>query len=337
MSVCVYKEDVSFLQASGVVVHNRYDPTHTTTLRNAFAADARRRFTELTRAIRKAVVEEDCFGLQVRTHQVSTPGYRAFAFSRSSDKLAAFEAWLDKQVEKGILDVRSLQQVGTGVEGAWTNRYIFDSYKRGVERARYELDKAGFNVPTVEQTGGINITLSAPFHIDRLGLMYTRTFSDMRGLTEQMKTQISRVLAQGLADGDNPRLLARKLVGTINGTKMGDLGLTDTIGRFIPAQRRATLIARTEIIRAHHAATIQEYKNWGVEGVVVKAEFMTAGDDRVCSICAGLQGDIYTLEEAEKLIPVHPQCRCICLPYMVRPRDLTALKTHGKIPIKRAA
>lgn len=303
---------------NGIVVHNRYDPTRTTTLRNAFARDVRRRFTELTRNIRKAIIEEDCFGLQVVRHQLSTPGYRAFAFARSADKLAAFDEWLSTQVDKGMLDVRNIRQVGTGVEGAWTNRYIFDSYKRGVERARYELDKAGFDVPTIEQTGGINISLGTPFHIDRLGLMYTRTYEGMRGLTEQMKTQISRVLAQGLADGDNPRLLARKLVSTINGTGMGDLALTDTLGRFIPAQRRAMLLARTEVIRAHHVATIQEYRNWAVEGVTVKAEFMTAGDNRVCGICESYQGERFNLDEAEKLIPIHPQCRCICLPYNVR-------------------
>ena len=92
-------------------------------------------------------------------------------------------------------------------------------------------------------------------------------------------------MSQGIANGDNPRLLARKIVATIDGKGAGELGLTDTLGRFIPAQRRAEIMARTEIIRAHHAATIQEYENWGVEGVHVQAEFVTAGDDRVCQQC----------------------------------------------------
>jgi SPP1 gp7 family putative phage head morphogenesis protein len=97
---------------------------------------------------------------------------------------------------------------------------------------------------------------------------------------------------------------------------MGDLGITDTLGRFIPAQRRAEMLARTEIIRAHHLATIQEYRNWGVLGIYVKGEWKTAGDDRVCSQCASLEGNIYTLDEIESMIPLHPNCRCIALPYI---------------------
>jgi len=134
-----------------------------------------------------------------------------------------------------------------------------------------------------------------------------------------MDTQISRVLAQGMADGDNPRLLARKLIATINGTGMGELAITDTLGRFIPAARRAEMLARTEIIRAHHNATIQEYRNWAVEGVKVKAEFVTAGDDRVCDRCAALEREVFTLDRIEGMIPLHPNCRCCAIPFKGEP------------------
>jgi len=135
-----------------------------------------------------------------------------------------------------------------------------------------------------------------------------------------MDTQISRVLSQGLIDGDGPRLLARKLVATIDGTGMGELGITDTLGRYIPAKRRAEMIARTEVIRAHHLATIQEYRNWAVEGVRVKAEWKTAGltDARTCDECKELEGHVFSLDEIEKMIPKHPNCRCVALPYLVK-------------------
>jgi len=296
---------------------NAYDPTRTTVLRNAFAREMRRRFRQLSAVIRKAIVEDDCFGLTAGFYQLTSPGRQAFVFPRSADKVSAFMEWLQHQIDIGILEVRELAQVGIGVEGAWTNKYIFDSYKRGVIRARYELQKAGFDVPSIAQTGGIEISLSTPFHIDRLGLLYTRTFSGLKGITASMDTQISRVLAQGIADGDNPRLLARKLISVINGTGMGELEITDTLGRFIPAQRRAEMLARTEIIRAHHQATIQEYRNWAVKGVIVKAEWMSAGDDRACNRCLDLTGSVFRLDVIEKMIPLHPNCRCIALPYKV--------------------
>lgn len=295
-----------------------YDPTRTTALRNAFARDMKRRFTELTLVVWKAVKVEDCFGLKEKVHalQMSTPGKEAFAFSRSSDKVEAFMQWLQKQIDKGIIEVSKYQQVGSSVESAWTNMYISDSYKRGVIRARYEMIKAGYNVPSMDDTGGINVSMMSPFHVDRLGLLFTRVFSDLKGITTAMDAQISRILAQGIADGDGMMLLARKLVATINGTGMGDLGITDTLGRFIPASRRAILLARTEIIRSFHQATIQEYRNWAVEGVIVKGEWMTAGDDRVCPLCESMQGKIFELDVIENMIPAHPLCRCIALPWI---------------------
>ena len=299
-----------------------YDPTRTIGLRNAFVKDLNRRFKELKQLIRIAIVDNDCFGLNPTYYQMTPPADRQFAFSRSGDKVSGFMNWLQGQVDKGILEVKELNQVGKGVNAAWENKYIYDSYKRGVIRSRYEMKKAGFDIPSIEATGGIEISMSTPFHLDRLGLLYTRTYTELKGtVNDMMDKQISRVLSQGIADGDNPRLLARKLVATIDGKGLGKLELTDSLGRFIPAQRRAEILARTEIIRAHHMATIQEYKNWAVEGVYVQAEFMTAGDDRVCSQCASLQGRVFTLDQIEGMIPVHPQCRCVALPMMKKDED----------------
>ena len=295
-----------------------YDPTHTTSLRNAFVSNFKRRFQELVTVVRETIVSRDCFGLTkgVITFQMNPSGARAFAFARSSEKVEAFMKWLREQVDKGLLTVSQYQQVGQAVEAAWTNLYISDSYKRGIIRARYELKKAGIDVPSIDDTGGINMSMGTPFHVDRLGLLFTRVFNDLKGITEAMDMQISRILAQGIADGDGPALLARKIVATINGDGADKLGITDTLGRFIPAKQRAMMLARTEIIRAHHQAMIQEYRNWAVEGVYVKGEWLTAGDDRVCSRCKQLEGKIFTLDEIEGMIPYHPQCRCIALPWI---------------------
>jgi len=279
-----------------IKVVREYDPTHTLSLRNAFARDMRKRFTELARVVKIAIVDKDCFGLarpNFLINQMTPTNPEQFMFERSERKLVLFMEWLEEQVKKGIIDVRTLQQIGSGIESSWTNLYVYDSYKRGIMRARTELKKAGYDVPSIDQSGGIFSSLNNPFHIDRLGLIYTRVYTDLKGVTEAMDASISRILAQGLADGDNPMLLARKIAGTID-----EIGI-----------RRAELIARTEVIRAHHQATIQEYMNWRAEGVYIQAEVMTAGDKRVCSRCMAVaKGSPYTLEEAMNLIPIHPNC-----------------------------
>lgn len=295
-----------------------YDPTRTTVLRNMFAADMKRRFTAIRRLIQQAVVEQDVFGLQRSTHTLQAnelPGERAFAFTRDSQKIQAFIQWLNRQVNSGILEI--VNRASTeGAETAWTNIYIKDSYKRGIMRAQYEMRQIGVEVPNIQQTGGIDYRIQQPFHANRLGLLYTRTFQDLKGITNVLDTQISRILTQGIADGDNPRLLARKMNAVIRGIGE-DLGIRDTLGRFIPAERRAEILARTEIIRAHHSAMMQEYRQYELHGLHIKAEHTTAGDRRVCNICQDLEGKEYTLDQAENMIPVHPQCRCIALPKSV--------------------
>jgi SPP1 gp7 family putative phage head morphogenesis protein len=301
------------------VQKRNYDPTHTTVLRNLFVRDMNRRFGELINVVKKSVVVNDCFGLNkthILTLQMNPAAKDSFDYARSDKKVTAFMEWLDQQVKAGIITVQDMAQIGTGVEAVWTNKYIFDSYRRGVARARYEMIQAGMKIPTIEETGGIMASMSLPFHIDRVGLMFTRTFSDLKGVTDAMESIMSRILAQGMADGDGPILLARKLVAAINGEKIGELGLTDSLGRYISPKRRAEMIARTETIRAHHLATIQEYRNWGLFDIIVKGEWHTAGDDRVCSKCDALNGQIFTLDEIEPMIPLHPMCRCMALPYI---------------------
>ncbi len=316
-----------------LAVYQRQDPTRTATLRNRYAREMRKRFRWLRGIIRDAVVEKDVFGIagghegiavnKLQVYADSGLHNRAFDFPRQSQKVNAFMEWLQGRVDRGILEVRDRNRVGDSIDQTWQNIFLEDSYKRGVIRGNYELRQGGFpGVQTLDARGGINAVMGLPMHVDRLGVLYTRAFNDLKGITDAMDTQISRVLAQGLADGDGPRLIARKLSATVGGTSTQGLGITDTLGRFIPAERRAEILARTEIIRAHHHGMMQEYRNWGVEGVEVQAELRTAGDDRVCPDCEGLEGQVYSLDEAQNLIPVHPMCRCIVLP--ARPGDVTS-------------
>jgi len=295
----------------------QYDPTRTVTLRNAFVSSMDRKFRHVATQIKKAIVDQDCFGLiDAPTVSTNLPNFRQFQFLTDDRKIAAFMEWLKKQIDSGILQVGFGRQLGEAIRSEWTDAFVADSYRRGVIRARYELRGAGYDVPSLETTGGIAASMSTPFHLDRVGVLFLRVFNDLKGITDAMDSQISRVLAQGMIDGDHPRLIARKLMQVMDG-KGKDLGLKDTLGRWIPAKRRAQMLARTEMIRAHHLATIQEYRNWGVVGVNVQAEWRTAGDDRVCPVCAPLHGRIFTLDEIEPIIPMHLNCRCLALPALI--------------------
>ena len=156
----------------------RYDPTRTTTLRNMFARNMRGRFDRLCAKINKAVVEQDCFGL-LSTYQ-AIPPKRAFDFPRSQDKIAEFLDWLQEQIDNDILEVIPYAQLGQAIEQAWTNKFIQSAFQKGIYMARQELKKAGYAMP--DFLPDIDVIFNAPFYLERVGLVYTRTYTDLKGI-----------------------------------------------------------------------------------------------------------------------------------------------------------
>lgn len=310
----------------------RTDPTKTSVLRATFVRDMNRRFNRIKKLIVESVVKKDCFGLTDKIQTNAAVPANSFKFLTNPQKVEFFMNWLNRQIEQELLTVEFRSQLGQASQAPWTNIYISDSYRRGINTAATQATKAKVpGMQTIEARGGIQAVMSTPFHVDRLGMLYVRIFTELKGITAAMDNQISKVLAQGIADGDSPVAIARKLNKTIGGGL--ELTVKNAAGiptRTIPPQVRAVALARTEVIRAHHSATVQEYRNWGVEGVKVKAEWSTAMDDRVCEICAPLEGRIYTLDEIEGMIPFHPNCRCLALPYL--PGDSVASGGWNKNP-----
>lgn len=311
--MCLNCNSSTTIHFRGYAKERLQDPTRTLMIRDRFVKEVNKRFASFLRAITEALVDKDVLGLASPKAYVNP---KQFNFPTNPEKVQAFMQWLNELIEKELLTLGNMPQLGQARQQAWTDLYVADSYKRGVQRARYEMGKAGMPVPSLDKTGGISASMSTPFHLDRVGMIYIRTYEDLKDITTTMSNQISKVLSQGIIDGDGPALLARKIRSTVSG---GDaaLGITDSLGRFIPAKRRAQTLARTEVIRAHHLGMVQEYKNWALEGVIVQAEWTTAGDDRVCDVCKELEGKVYTLEEVKGLIPRHPNCRCIALPKVV--------------------
>jgi SPP1 gp7 family putative phage head morphogenesis protein len=141
--------------------------------------------------------------------------------------------------------------------------------------------------------------INRPIHRDELRLIYTRDYSELEGITQAVSQQSSRTLVEGLAAGENPTEIARRLTDRV-----------DAIGK-----TRATTLARTSVIDTFNSASLARLDELGVEGVTVKAEWTTAGDSRVCERCLSRSGDILSIEEAKGQIPYHPGCRCVWVPH----------------------
>ena len=307
MQACNHTYDLS--------VNERFDPTRTTVLRNTFVRDMDKRFNELAKFIRIAIVEKDVFALRrVKTMQMMPLGEEEFDRDSYAEEIALFLLWLQRQVDIGILNKSQSFQIGRIVSQSWTETYIKDAYKRGIIRARQEMIKAGMSVPSIEASGGIEAIMASLNHTQRLNLLYASVFNELQGVTDAMRNNISQILSLGMIAGKSASEIAKEVRAVIDGTDMATLGIADKIGRFVPAKLRAEMIARTEIIRSLHLAAVEEYRQWGVTGIEVLGEWRTAHDGKVCPECASMEGKVFTLNEIEFMIPAHPFCRCFILP-----------------------
>lgn len=104
--------------------------------------------------------------------------------------------------------------------------------------------------------------------------------------------QIRKELVSGLALGQNPRDVARRIRDALNGNR-----------------KRAELIARTEMLRSYREATRASYR---ANSDVVKGwVWHCARDERTCAMCWAMHGTEHTLEEH---LDDHPRGRCAMVP-----------------------
>ena len=288
----------------------RRDPTQTTVLRGKYAAEAAHRFMIVKSLIRQTIVDNDALTLSDRrdlplihadrrniTGNVE-PAQRYDFPSDPAGKAQAFLDWLQGAVDEHILDVTRGERREIVSYGGWQDVYVRGAYARGVNQASAALKGAGMAIPAYSMAGVLN----APMHADPLAMLIARNFNDLKGVTDAMSQQIARALADGLGAGLGPQDIAWIITDRV-----------DRIGIV-----RARMMARTEIIHVHAESTLNRYQEFAVPGVSAEAELSTSGDGDVCDKCRGLEGNIYTIQEARGMIPVHPNCRCAWKPAVRR-------------------
>lgn len=269
-----------------------FDPSRTKTLRNTYYREIRKRTNQLKRNLKKWLVTDDELALIPR--EPFKFNRRQYEFSTDPGKLEAFKQWLTKQIDDGILE--------SSASTPWTSTYVDSAYRKGVVRAYTDTRKESLsgNLSFYEGSKAqfLADAFAAPETISKLQLIYTRNYDMLVGFTADMAAQASRIMANGIGNGYSPSRIAREMTQQIN-----------TLTRI-----RARRIARTEVIHAHAEGQLDGFERLGVEEVGLLAEWMTAGDNRVCPRCAPRNGVTYTIQEARGLIPLHPNCRCAWAP-----------------------
>lgn len=273
------------------------DPTRTTALRLRFIRAMNRKFAALSKLIKELVVDLDAFGLKLKpaAPYIVMIEKQAFRFRTNPTKVKAFRKWLKQQVDAGILMTDEFNR-------PWVAPYVESAFRKGMTHSYIQIHKSELakSVDFYEgsQEQFLRDAFAQPEVLQKVELLYERTFTELEGVTAAMDQQLSRTLAGGLAEGKNPATIAHELTRNV-------ANITKT---------RARMVARTEIIRAHAEGQLDSFERLGVEKVGIRAEWLTAGDGRVCPQCGALEGQVMSVEEARGLIPLHPNCRCAWIP-----------------------
>jgi SPP1 gp7 family putative phage head morphogenesis protein len=236
----------------------------------------------------------------------------AFAVLSVSEATRRFREWLKSRMEDLVIE-----EVGVRDEnGSWVDGYVETAYFKGAEQAEQKVPPkypATGHIPLDEvlRPGSgtrIRSFLRGPVNLDKVRLLKERVYEQMEGITNHSSTALGNILSDGIVKGDSPRKVARDIAKSI-----------DSISR-----TRALVIARTETIRAHAEGSLDALEQLGVTEVGVDVEFQAtmidedAGifEEKVCPQCQELFGEVFSIEEAHGIIPVHPNCRCAWVPYI---------------------
>lgn len=263
------------------------DPTKTVMIRARAVSEINRRFSKIRKFVRDSIFIGDL----VSNASVVAP--RRYQFVRDKDKIPEFNRELQRVIDREILGIAE----GTiEPKDYWLNVHVGQGYEKGARKARLVAERGIARLATLpDYSPFLN-----PAHIDRVELVFTRVFNDMKHVTDVMRGQMSSVLSNGMLKGDGIKTIAKNMVNRVDA-----IGIT-----------RARLIARTEIVESHNQASIKETELIEKEtGVKLKMQWIGSDDGRERPSHIARNFKIYTREEALNLIG-EPNCRCSVSTYI---------------------
>jgi hypothetical protein len=267
----------------------RTDPTRTATLRKRFKAELMGRFDLLARDIRETINTNDYFGLRNKQNKALTEDENA----DNEEKVSKFLIWLEAQIRLYIFGAKK-NPAFKPKRGEWMDVYGKASYESGLKRGYTELKQTkriDEDEPEPILTGRKQ---SSKKYLAALALLLLKTKEEIKGVTNAMTQQMGREIIDNITGGSSPEYVTKQVINRL-----------DKIGR-----TRSKQVADDSIVKDHNWAKLDIWVVYGVTELALLAEWTTAGDDRVCELCAPHDGEIYPIEEFYSLLPVHSRCRC---------------------------
>ena len=183
-------------------------------------------------------------------------------------------------------------------------------YKRGQQYADKQLRKLGIRLeitPIIRYASKVKAAVETNIDIYDVEITDEIVLNQLRsmqldlvtGLSDDIKKKLAFELRDGLMKGEGIPKLQNRIRQV-----------------FEVSKSRAEMIARTESIRVFNTSAVRRYEQAGIR----KWRWVTALDERTCSICFPLNGRVYRIGEAPP--PAHPRCRCTVVPVIKEEREI---------------
>ena len=271
----------------------------------------------IRRAIEKAVMRRDRYTnahVAELTKALKTASDDVAKQIRRFEEKVALKPWQEmrltilKDLEKEIDGVAAELQTNwkLGIRASAER-----SLKLGIEDGIGQLE--AMEVPNYKDLTDVN-----------RNALITRTFSTidraavdfLANYEVQLLGSVSTELASGIKGAITNGVLTGKSIPEVArdiGKVVDDPEEFKTAGKtiFKTVQQRATLIARTETLRAHNEGAKVFYREVGVK----KVKWSTAHDEQACPECAPLDGRVFELAGFDGP-PRHPNCKCTISAWM---------------------
>lgn len=272
---------------------NKQDPTRTATLRRKFTSNMMGRFNRLALEIKQTIYDNDFFDLKKGQKQNKSLAKKDGASQPINKKVELFIAWLNQQIDVIIFGDKDNPVFGDKT-GKWMDIYTRAAYESGLKAGYVELKREDYVDSEEPEPTLKGRSKRAQKYLSALLLLQLKTKEEIRGVTNAMVQQISRVIIDDISAGESPKTVTMDVINRLN--KVG--------------KTRAKETTETEIVRDHDYAKLDIWTEYDVEVVGILAEWITAQDDKVCAFCASNEFSVWPINELYAMLPAHPYCRC---------------------------
>jgi len=277
---------------------NQQDPTQTQTRRESLRRQFSSRWATVRGRNRRWV--EDHETLRRRRMQGQ---YRRFFEGLASNEVV--EPASDRSVARGR---------------HWTATHITDAYDKGLRLARQDMQTFDPPQSVIDRATDRN----QQRHREAREHEYQKLYYTAQDHVTYATSQATNLLREGIDNRESTRWFADEVNSMIRGKVRPRY--TDAAHTAVPRAVNEALLTAFEIAGVTEIGVAVENQTGQVASRAnmfrVNAEgelvFTTAGDDRVCPVCAALAGEVVKIESIrdspDLQPPIHPRCRCRLVP-----------------------